>query len=122
MEALAAEVFLVREPGSGTRNAMERFFRERNVALRVGMEMPSNETIKQAVMGGLGLGFISLDTISLELAAGALALVRAPGLPVMRKWYVLHRAEKRLCPAAEAFEQFVRQHGRTFLERLRGGP
>jgi DNA-binding transcriptional LysR family regulator len=121
LEALAAEVFLVRETGSGTRNAMERFFRERKLPLRVGMEMPSNETIKQAVMAGLGLALISMHTITLELATGVLALVRAPGLPVMRRWYVLHRAEKRLSPAADAFERFVQRNGRAFLEAWRGG-
>jgi DNA-binding transcriptional LysR family regulator len=118
VDALAAEAFLVREVGSGTRMAMERFFRERGVALRVAMEMPSNETIKQAVMAGLGLSFISAHTIALELAAGALAVVHAPGLPVVRQWYVLHRAEKRLSPAAEAFRAFVLEHGRGFLDRF----
>jgi len=118
--AFADETFLVREQGSGTRMAMERFFQERGVPLRVGMEMPSNETIKQAVMAGLGLSFISLHTIALELSAGVLALVRAAGLPVVRQWYVLHRTEKRLAPAAEAFKAFVLQHGRGFLERWRG--
>jgi DNA-binding transcriptional LysR family regulator len=121
IDALAAEVFLVREAGSGTRMAMERFFQERGLIPRVGMEMPSNETIKQAVMAGLGLSFISLHTIALELAAHALAVVHAPGLPVMRQWYVLHRAEKRLSQAAEAFKAFVLQHGRSFLDRWRGG-
>jgi DNA-binding transcriptional LysR family regulator len=121
IEALAGETFLVRELGSGTRTSMERFFQERGVALRVGMEMPSNETIKQAVMAGLGLSFISLHTIALELAARALATIRAPGLPVMRQWYVLHRREKRLAPAAEAFKAFVLEHGRAFLDRWRGG-
>jgi DNA-binding transcriptional LysR family regulator len=119
---LAREVFLVRETGSGTRNAMERFFREHEIPLRVGMEMPSNETIKQAVMAGLGLAFISAHTITLELAAGALAVVRAPGLPVVRQWYVLHRAEKRLSPAADAFERFVLRNGRAFLEAWRDAP
>jgi len=80
------------------------------------MEMPSNETIKQAVMAGLGLSFISLHTIALELAAGALAVIQAPGLPVVRQWYVLHRTEKRLSPAADAFRGFVLEHGRAFLE------
>ncbi|HEX9049079.1 MAG TPA: LysR substrate-binding domain-containing protein [Anaeromyxobacter sp.] len=121
VEALADETFLVREVGSGTRTAMERFFQERGVALRVGMEMPSNETIKQAVMAGLGLSFISLHTIALELATHALGIVHAPGLPVMRQWYVLHRTEKRLSPAAAAFKAFVLQHGRGFLDRWRGG-
>jgi DNA-binding transcriptional LysR family regulator len=121
IEALAGETFLVRELGSGTRTAMERFFQERGVRIRVGMEMPSNETIKQAVMAGLGLSFISLHTIALELSARALALVRAQGLPVMRRWMVVHRREKRLAPAPEAFKKFVLEHGGGFLERWRGG-
>ena len=121
VEALAAETFLVREVGSGTRTAMERFFQERGVPLRVGMEMPSNETIKQAVMAGLGLAFISMHTNALELSVGALALVRARGLPVMRQWNVVHRADKRLSPASEAFKAFVLEHGRGFLRAWRGG-
>ncbi len=121
LEALAGETFLVRELGSGTRTAMERFFQEHRIPLRIGLEMPSNETIKQAVMAGLGLSFISLHTIALELSARALAIVRAPGLPVMRQWYVVHRRAKRLSPAADAFKAFVLEHGRSFLERWRGG-
>jgi LysR family transcriptional regulator, low CO2-responsive transcriptional regulator len=121
IEDLAAETFLVREAGSGTRTAMERFFQERGIPLRVGMEMPSNETIKQAVIAGLGLGFISLHTIALELSSHALALVRAPGLPVVRQWNVVHHRERRLAPASEAFKAFVLQHGRGFLNGWRGG-
>ena len=121
LEVLARETFLVREPGSGTRVALERFFSERDLPLKVGLEMPSNETIKQAVMAGLGLSFISLHTIALELSVGALALVRAPGLPVMRQWNVVHRMDKRLSPAAEAFKAFVLEHGRGFLRTWRGG-
>jgi DNA-binding transcriptional LysR family regulator len=121
LETLAQETFLVREPGSGTRGALERFFSERGLPLKVGLEMPSNETIKQAVMAGLGLGFISLHTIALEQSVGALALVRAPGLPVIRQWNVVHRVDKRLSPACEAFKAFVLEHGRSFLRTWRGG-
>lgn len=121
LETLAEETFLVREQGSGTRTALERFFGERHLPLRVGLEMPSNETIKQAVMAGLGLAFISMHTIALELSVNALALVRAPGLPVMREWNVVHRAGKRLSPASEAFKAFVLEHGRGFLRAWRGG-
>ncbi len=121
IEALASETFLVRELGSGTRTAMERFFQERGIPLRVGMEMPSNETIKQAVMAGLGLSFISLHTIALELSTRLLTIVRAPGLPVMRAWNVVHRKERRLSPASEAFKEFVLQNGRGFLKSWRGG-
>ncbi len=115
LSALAGETFLVREPGSGTRAAMERFFAENGVEIRVGMEMDSNETIKQAVMAGMGLSFISRHTIGLELAAGALALVHGPGLPVMRTWHVVRLAAKRPSPAAHAFEAFVMEEGKAFL-------
>ncbi len=121
LAALSTETFLVREPGSGTRTALERFFAEHHLALQVGLEMPSNETIKQAVMSGLGLAFISLHTIALELSVGALALVRAPGLPVIRQWSMVHRKDRRLGPAAEAFRAFVLEHGRGFLRTWRGG-
>ncbi len=115
LSALSGEIFLVREPGSGTRAAMERFFATHRVEVRVGMTLDSNETIKQAVMAGMGLSFISRHTVGLELSVGELALVHAPGLPVMRAWNVVHLAAKRLSPAAEAFEAFVRDEGKAFL-------
>ena len=117
MQALAGESFLVREPGSGTRAAMERFLAEHGVTPRATLEIGSNETIKQAVMAGMGLGFISLHAVGLELAAGQLAVLRVEGLPVMRSWNVVQRREKRLSPAAEAFRAFVLAEGASFLER-----
>jgi DNA-binding transcriptional LysR family regulator len=113
--ALAREPFLVREPGSGTRAAMERFFAEHGVAPGATTEISSNETIKQAVMAGMGLGFISQHAIGLELAAGHLVLLQVAGLPVVRAWNLVHRAEKRLSPAAQAFKRFVLKEGRAFL-------
>lgn len=115
LTALAEETFLVREPGSGTRAAMEQFFARNGLTARIGMEISSNETIKQAVIAGLGLSFISEHTIGLELATGQLALVRAEGLPVVRQWNVVHREEKRLSPAADAFKRFVLEQGGPFL-------
>lgn len=115
LSAFAAEVFLVREPGSGTRAAMERFLAEHGIEVRIGMVLESNETIKQAVMAGMGLSFISRHTIGLELAAGELALVHAPGLPVMRAWNVVRLTAKRPAPAALAFEAFVLEEGKAFL-------
>lgn len=116
LAALAAETFLVREPGSGTRSAMEQFFDDRKIAFRIGMEMSSNETIKQAVMAGMGLSFLSRHTIGLELASGGIGVIGAEGLPVMRDWYVVHRKDKRLSPAAEAFRAFVIEEGSAFLK------
>lgn len=116
LKTLEAETFIVREPGSGTRSAMERFFSERGINLKVGMEISSNETIKQAVMAGLGVSFISQHTIGLELATEQLVMLRVEGLPVMRQWCVVHRAEKRLSPAAESFKRFMLNEGAEMLK------
>ena len=116
LSALENETFLVREPGSGTRSAMERFFSDRGIKLRVGMEMSSNETIKQAVMAGMGVSFLSQHTIGLEVATGQLVILKVEGLPVVRQWYVVHRGEKRLLPAAEAFKAFMLKEGAEFLK------
>jgi len=104
---LASEPFLVREAGSGTRGAMERFFADRGQALRTSMEMSSNEAIKQAVQAGLGLGILSLQTLELELALKRLVVLDVEGFPIMRHWYVVHRVDKRLSPATQAFKEFV---------------
>jgi DNA-binding transcriptional LysR family regulator len=99
--------FVVRESGSGTRQAMERLFAEHGISARIVMEMPSNETIKQAVMAGMGLSFLSLRTIRHELASGHLVLLNIDGLPVMRQWYVTHLSSKRLSPAARELKTFL---------------
>jgi DNA-binding transcriptional LysR family regulator len=113
--ALAAETFLVREGGSGTRLLMERFFAEARVTPRIGMEMGSNETIKQAVIAGLGIAFISAHTVAVELAVGRLVALDVVGLPVMRTWFIVNLARKRLLPSAAALRQFMRDEGHVFL-------
>jgi DNA-binding transcriptional LysR family regulator len=115
---LAAETFLVREPGSGTRSAMQNFIEDHGFAIRVGMEMTSNETIKQAVMAGIGVSFLSRHTIGLELQSKKLAVLDVRGLPAMRHWFVVHLAAKRLPPSALAFKAFVLRHGRDVLREL----
>ena len=87
---------------------MERFFGERNVQLANTLELASNETIKQAVMAGMGLSFISEHSIGLELAVGRIVKLDVVGTPVIRHWYIVHRSEKQLLPMAAAFVDFVR--------------
>lgn len=118
---LAGESFLIRERGSGTRSAMERMFAAGRFEPRETIEMSSNETIKQAVMAGMGVSFLSLHTVGLELATGRLAVLRVAGTPVMRDWYVIHREKKRLSPAAEAFKEFLARKGSGLIERVVGG-
>ena len=117
LEALAGETFIIRERGSGTRAAMEHVFAERGFRARETLEMSSNETIKQAVMAGMGIAFLSMHTIGLELRAGRLVLLAVNGLPVMREWYVIHRRGKRLSPAAQAFKSFLLEQGAALIER-----
>ncbi|MGH8735909.1 MAG: LysR substrate-binding domain-containing protein [Burkholderiales bacterium] len=115
---LGGESFLIREQGSGTRNAMERMFAEYRFQPAEMIEMSSNETIKQAVMAGMGVSFLSLHTAGLELATGKLAVLRVAGTPVMRDWFVIHRERKRLSPAAEAFKDFLARQGAALIARV----
>jgi DNA-binding transcriptional LysR family regulator len=113
--ALVEETFLVRERGSGTRLLMERFFADARVAPRIGMEMGSNETIKQAVIAGLGIAFLSAHTVAVELADRRLVALDIVGLPVMRTWFIVNHAKKRLLPPAAALRQFMIDEGHAFL-------
>lgn len=107
--------FILREPGSGTRAALERFLASARVEPRVTMEMASNETIKQAVMAGMGLSFLSLHTLGLELDNRLITVLDVEGAPVVRAWNVVHMLSKLLSPAAEAFRYFVLEHGEDYL-------
>jgi DNA-binding transcriptional LysR family regulator len=113
--ALAPYPFIVREHGSGTRAAMQQFFAEHRFEPQITMEMSSNETIKQAVMADMGVSFLSLHTLGLELRNGLLAMLDVEHTPVMRTWNVVHLQSKVLSPAAEAFRYFVIESGEAYL-------
>jgi DNA-binding transcriptional LysR family regulator len=114
-KALENEQFIVREPASGTRAAMEQFFRDQRIAPPLAMEMASNETIKQAVIANMGLAFVSLHTVALELSTGQLVALDVAGLPLMRRWHIVNIQAKPLSPAAEAFRYFVLEQGERLL-------
>lgn len=107
IEEIASEAFVVREEGSGTRAAMERFFAARDIEIRTSMEMNSNEALRLAVQAGLGLGVISLQTLELELALKRLVVLPVEGFPIIRHWYVVQRADKRLSPVSQAFKDYL---------------
>ncbi|MEO7050627.1 MAG: LysR substrate-binding domain-containing protein [Rhodanobacter sp.] len=113
--ALSACAFIVREPGSGTRAAMEAFFDEHHLEPRVTMEVASNETVKHSVMAGLGLSLLSLHTIGLELHSGLLRILPIDGTPLMRTWFIVRLQSRHLSPAAEAFRYFIIEHGEAHL-------
>ena len=107
--------FVVRETGSGTRSAIARFFARHNVNFHTGIEMSSNEAIKQAVEAGLGLGIVSIHTLELELETRRLQVLDVADFPIQRHWYIMQRKGKRLSPAAQAFRQFVLAQAKDFI-------
>jgi len=115
VEALAQLEFVVREPGSGTRAAMDRFFQNAHVEpIRV-MEMTSNETIKQAVMANMGLAFVSLHTAGLELRERLLVAIDVNGLPLVRNWHVVHLKSEPLTDAADSLRRFITEQGGALI-------
>ncbi len=115
VSAVANYPLIVRESASGTRALMDRFFQDHRVEPRIAMEMPSNETIKQAVMAGMGLSFLSLHTLGLELRSKLIDLVPVEHTPIVRTWNMVHMQSKLLSPAAEALRYFILEHGETHL-------
>ena len=118
VDDIATETMIVRESGSGTRSAMEEFFHEHAIKPRIGMEMGSNEAIKQAVVAGLGISFISQHTLGLELSAGRLVVLKVKGTPVIRRWFLVRHKSKRLTPALGAFWDFVLEFAPNYLKKL----
>ncbi len=115
-ERIAEEKFLVREPGSGTRISLEIYFSRLSTKLdNIGVEMGSNETIKQAVMAGLGVAFISAHTIEAEVGSGRLVVLDVEGTPIRRQWFAVSRSDRSRTPAMEAFSGFLAQKGAQFL-------
>jgi LysR family transcriptional regulator, low CO2-responsive transcriptional regulator len=112
---LQGSSFIAREHGSGTRAAMAKLFADAKFEPRISMEMSSNETIKQAVMAGMGLAFLSLHTVGLEVRSGLLRVLDVEGLPLMRTWNIVRLQSKLLSPAAEAFRYFIIERGEDYL-------
>lgn len=119
LKELEDEVFLIREPGSGTRGAMERFFKQQKLKLSTGMGMGSLSAIKQGVQAGLGLGLIPRGAAELEMTHGRIVELKIKGLPIKRHWYVVMHKGKRLSAAAEAFRALLIEEAVDLLQAAR---
>jgi len=117
---IARENVIRREAGSGTRQAVEKLFQAANVELAAHMEFDDSEAIKQGVISGLGVAYLSLHALRLELAAGDVVILDVAGFPLRRRWYAVHRKGKRLTNAAQSFLDFLQQEGARY--RLTGEP
>src|SRR5215469_2115995 len=116
--ALNRERFLLRERGSDTWNSMREVFGRQFARLNIAMQIHSTETIKQAVLAGMGIAFLSAHTIGLDLLAGNLVVLDVQGFPAMLNWYLVHNRTKRLPPVAVAFKDFLLREGAPLIERL----
>jgi len=117
-ERLLREPFVVREKGSDTWKSMEDGLGRDVDRLRIAMEIRSTETIKQAVIAGMGVSFLSAHTVSRELQSGELCVLAVEGFPLMLHWYVVHLRHKRLLPVAQAFKDFLAEEGAGLIERI----
>jgi DNA-binding transcriptional LysR family regulator len=107
LERLNRERILVREQGSGTRQAVERLFSEHGLQIEPYMELGSIEAIKQGVMAGLGLSVLSRHNLRLELAGRHIVILDVNGFPLIRRWYAVHLQGKQLSLAASTFLDFI---------------
>ena len=117
---LLAEPFITRERGSDTWNSMEDGFGAQLAKLNIAMEIRSTETIKQAVIAGLGISFLSAHTIGHELQRRQLAVLDVVGFPLQMQWYVVHLRQKVLAPVAMAFKVFLLERGAQLIADVTG--
>ena len=116
LKLIAEEPFLSREPGSGTRIATERIFSEQGLKLKIRMELGSNEAIKQAIIGGLGISVLSRHTLALDAPMGQLAVLDVQGFPIDRQWYYAYPSGKQLSIVAQAFLGYLQQAPQFLVE------
>lgn len=119
LKRLLDEAFIMRESGSGTRDAVFRLFESQGYKVPVArMEFSSNEAIKQAVVASLGISVLSLHSLALEGTSGPIAILDVQGFPIQRHWYVVHPKGRKLSVVGQAFLELVKQEGQSIAERL----
>lgn len=118
LSALADESFILREPGSGIRDAVLTHFAAVGLTPRVRMQLGSNEAIKRAIVGGLGIAALSLHSLTLESGGGRLALLDVEGFPIMRRWHLVYSRGRELSLVARTFLDFAIDYEPEIRARL----
>ena len=117
IERLAQEPFIMREPGSGTRRAIQNLLDQKNLVVKVRLELGSNEAIKQAIAGGLGLSVLSRHTLTPD-KPGELVVLDVEGFPIERQWYAVHLAGKQLSVIASTFLEYLQEAAKQISDNL----
>jgi LysR family transcriptional regulator, low CO2-responsive transcriptional regulator len=115
VERLNGEAFIMREPGSGTRQAVEKLLHEHDISIKVRLELGSNEAIKQAVAGGLGISVLSRHCLALEGETGQLVILNVEGFPIERHWHIVYPKGKQLSVVARTFFDYLQTDGKRVL-------
>jgi LysR family transcriptional regulator, low CO2-responsive transcriptional regulator len=118
IQRFAEEPFIIREAGSGTRMAVEGFFAENRCEMNVEMEIGSNEAIKHAIVGGLGVSVLSRHVLALEGTKGPLTILDVEGFPIQRHWYIVYPASKQLSVVASTFLEFLLNEGKQIVTQI----
>jgi len=118
IERLMNEPFIMREPGSGTRQAVQDFLDQHKISVKIRLELSSNEAIKQSIAGGLGISVLSRYTLALEGSTGQIVVLDVQGFPIQRHWNVVYPAGKQLSIVAQTFLDYLKNEGRTIAEKI----
>lgn len=114
---LAEEPFIMREPGSGTRRAVQSLFDSHGISLKVRLDLGSNEAIKQAIAGGMGVSVLSKHTLALDGPNSQVAILDVEHFPIDRHWYVIYPSGKQLSAIAQAFFDYLKDEGKQVAEQ-----
>lgn len=117
LERIAAEPFIMREPGSGTRKAVQSLFEEHKLTLKVRLDLGSNEAIKQAIAGGLGISVLSHHTIALDGPMHELTVLDVEHFPIERYWYAVYPSGKQLSVVARTFVDYLLTEGKQIAQK-----
>ncbi len=118
LQRFAKEPFIMREAGSGTRMAVEQFYAENRCEINVEMEIGSNEAIKHAIVGGLGVSVLSRHVLALEGTKGPLTILDVEGFPIQRHWYIVYPASKQLSVVASTFLEYLLNEGKQMITQI----
>ncbi|PMB17350.1 LysR family transcriptional regulator [Fischerella thermalis] len=115
IQRLADEPFIMREPGSGTRRAVQQLFDQCGVTVKVKLELGSNEAIKHAIAGGLGISVLSRHTLLPD--SGDLTILDVEHFPIKRDWYMVYPSGKQLSIVARTYFEYLLDAAKQIVER-----
>jgi LysR family transcriptional regulator, low CO2-responsive transcriptional regulator len=117
ISALQGESFIMREAGSGTRDAIEQLLAQHDVTVRVKLELGSNEAIKQAIACGFGLSVLSRHTLLTDVESLGLTILDVQHFPILRHWYLVYPNGKQLSTVADTFRSFLQSESQKYSFR-----